>query len=86
MFVIKIFEKIRKKVKNSWPETTNRFRDNLEKKVGNALQDQLLRFNFINRKEFDAQNEKLFDINEKIVILERKLKTLEEKQVLENRK
>lgn len=79
MFGLKIVEMITKKVQGSLPETANRFKDNIEKKVGNALQAQLPRLNLINREEFDAQSKILSDISEKLALLERKLEALEGK-------
>lgn len=77
MFNLKIVEMITKKVQGSLPETANRFKDNIEKKVGNALQAQLPRLNLINREEFDAQSKILSDTSEKLALLERKLEALE---------
>lgn len=79
MFGLKIVEMITKKVQGSLPETANRFKDNIEKKVGDALQAQLPRLNLINREEFDAQSKILSDISEKLALLERKLEALEGK-------
>ncbi|WP_039906879.1 accessory factor UbiK family protein [Candidatus Regiella insecticola] len=79
MFGLKIVEMITKKVQGSLPETANRFKDNIEKKVGNALQAQLPRLNLINREEFDVQSKILSDTSEKLALLERKLEALEAK-------
>jgi BMFP domain-containing protein YqiC len=70
-------EQIARQVPESMPKGIREFGDDVEKKIRQILQSQLMRLDLVSREEFDVQTQVLLRTREKIALLEQRLTELE---------
>lgn len=75
----KKIEQIARQVQEAIPKGVREFGDDVEKKIRQILQAQLMRLDLVNREEFDVQSQVLLRTREKLVMLEQRLIDLENK-------
>lgn len=73
----KKIEQIARQVHESMPKGIREFGDDVEKKIRQILQSQLMRLDLVSREEFDVQTQVLLRTREKIALLEQRLTELE---------
>lgn len=73
----KKIEKFARYLHNSAPKIIHNFTYNFDLKIKKILQKQINRMNFVDRDEFDMQTKILFETQEKLQKLEKRLKNLE---------
>jgi len=73
----KKIEQIARQVHESMPKGIRDFGDDVEKKIRQILQSQLMRLDLVSREEFDVQTQVLLRTREKIALLEQRLTELE---------
>ena len=74
----KKIEQIARQVHESMPKGIREFGDDVEKKIRQTLQAQLVRLDLVSREEFDVQTKVLLRTREKLADLEAKLAQLEQ--------
>ncbi len=73
----KKIEQIARQVHESMPKGIREFGDDVEKKIRQTLQAQLVRLDLVSREEFDVQTQVLLRTREKLALLEQRLSELE---------
>ncbi|MDT7009521.1 ubiquinone biosynthesis accessory factor UbiK [Enterobacter cancerogenus] len=79
----KKIEQIARQVHESMPKGIREFGDDVEKKIRQTLQAQLVRLDLVSREEFDVQTQVLLRTREKLALLEQRLNELENRNVPE---
>ncbi|MEB6380886.1 accessory factor UbiK family protein [Leclercia adecarboxylata] len=79
----KKIEQLARQVHESMPKGVREFGDDVEKKIRQVLQAQLMRLDLVSREEFDVQTQVLLRTREKIALLEQRLTELENRNVTE---
>lgn len=69
----KKIEQIARQVHESMPKGIREFGDDVEKKIRQTLQAQLVRLDLVSREEFDVQTQVLLRTREKLALLEQRL-------------
>lgn len=77
----KKIEQLARQVHESMPKGVREFGDDVEKKIRQVLQAQLMRLDLVSREEFDVQTQVLLRTREKIALLEQRLTELENRSV-----
>jgi hypothetical protein len=78
----KKIEQLARQVHESMPKGVREFGDDVEKKIRQVLQAQLMRLDLVSREEFDVQTQVLLRTREKIALLEQRLTELENRGVV----
>ncbi|WP_313825808.1 ubiquinone biosynthesis accessory factor UbiK, partial [Leclercia sp.] len=78
----KKIEQLARQVHESMPKGVREFGDDVEKKIRQVLQSQLMRLDLVSREEFDVQTQVLLRTREKIALLEQRLTELENRNVV----
>jgi BMFP domain-containing protein YqiC len=65
------------------PKGIREFGDDVEKKIRQTLQAQLVRLDLVSREEFDVQTQVLLRTREKLALLEQRLSELESRNAPE---
>ena len=78
----KKIEQLARQVHESMPKGVREFGDDVEKKIRQVLQSQLMRLDLVSREEFDVQTQVLLRTREKIALLEQRLTELENRSVV----
>ena len=73
----KKIEQIARQVHESMPKGLRDLGEDVEKKIRQALQSQLMRLDLVSREEFDVQTQVLLRTREKLEALERAVAELE---------
>ena len=73
----KKIEQIARQVHESMPKGIREFGDDVEKKIRQTLQAQLVRLDLVSREEFDVQTQVLLRTREKLAALEKTVAALE---------
>ena len=79
----KKIEQLARQVHESMPKGVREFGDDVEKKIRQVLQSQLMRLDLVSREEFDVQTQVLLRTREKIALLEQRLTELENRDTAE---
>ena len=79
----KKIEQIARQVHESMPKGIREFGDDVEKKIRQTLQAQLVRLDLVSREEFDVQTQVLLRTREKLALLEQRLSELENRHAPE---
>ena len=79
----KKIEQLARQVHESMPKGVREFGDDVEKKIRQVLQAQLMRLDLVSREEFDVQTQVLLRTREKIALLEQRLTELENRNVVD---
>ncbi|MCU6667034.1 MAG: ubiquinone biosynthesis accessory factor UbiK [Silvania sp.] len=79
----KKIEQLARQVHESMPKGVREFGDDVEKKIRQVLQTQLMRLDLVSREEFDVQTQVLLRTREKIALLEQRLTELENRNAVE---
>ena len=79
----KKIEQIARQVHESMPKGIREFGDDVEKKIRQTLQAQLVRLDLVSREEFDVQTQVLLRTREKLALLEQRLTELENRNAPE---
>ena len=79
----KKIEQLARQVHESMPKGVREFGDDVEKKIRQVLQAQLMRLDLVSREEFDVQTQVLLRTREKIALLEQRLTELENRSAAE---
>ncbi len=79
----KKIEQLARQVHESMPKGVREFGDDVEKKIRQVLQSQLMRLDLVSREEFDVQTQVLLRTREKIALLEQRLTELENRNVVD---
>ncbi|EFC54061.1 hypothetical protein ENTCAN_09043 [Enterobacter cancerogenus ATCC 35316] len=79
----KKIEQIARQVHESMPKGIREFGDDVEKKIRQTLQAQLVRLDLVSREEFDVQTQVLLRTREKLALLEQRLNELENRNAPE---
>ena len=79
----KKIEQIARQVHESMPKGIREFGDDVEKKIRQTLQAQLVRLDLVSREEFDVQTQVLLRTREKLALLEQRLSELENRNAPE---
>ena len=79
----KKIEQLARQVHESMPKGVREFGDDVEKKIRQVLQAQLMRLDLVSREEFDVQTQVLLRTREKIALLEQRLTELENRSVVD---
>ncbi len=79
----KKIEQLARQVHESMPKGVREFGDDVEKKIRQVLQSQLMRLDLVSREEFDVQTQVLLRTREKIALLEQRLTELENRSVVD---
>ncbi|UFM68942.1 accessory factor UbiK family protein [Leclercia adecarboxylata] len=79
----KKIEQLARQVHESMPKGVREFGDDVEKKIRQVLQSQLVRLDLVSREEFDVQTQVLLRTREKIALLEQRLTELENRGTAE---
>ncbi|VFP82994.1 ubiquinone biosynthesis accessory factor UbiK [Candidatus Erwinia haradaeae] len=78
MIDIKTIESLARQVHNAMPISFRDLGYDIENKIRQILQSQLMQLDLVNRTEFDIQAQALLRAQEKISILEQRLAVLEQ--------
>lgn len=79
----KKIEQLARQVHESMPKGVREFGDDVEKKIRQVLQSQLMRLDLVSREEFDVQTQVLLRTREKIALLEQRLTELVNRNVVD---
>jgi len=73
----KKIEQIARQVHESMPKGLRDLGEDVEKKIRQVLQSQLIRLDLVSREEFDVQTQVLLRTREKLALLEQRISDLE---------
>ncbi len=77
MINVKKIEELARQIHGSMPQVVRIFGEDIEKKIFQILQSQLINCNVINREEFDVQNRLLLCTRKHLALLEQRIIKLE---------
>lgn len=84
MIDAKKIEQIARQVHEAMPQGLREFGGDIDKKIRQVLQSQLLKLDVVSREDFDVQTQVLLRTREKLAQLEQRLAELESKKANEH--